>query len=273
MNRQNERQGTMHTRLNVSGFALLALLAWPGRQEPTGRYVMERHEAQDRTRDLTAEQTMTLVSRRGRERRRSLTFVTQTDPDGQRKTLVRFTAPGDIAGTGFLSIEHADRATDKWLYLPALRRSRRIAGSDETDRFVGTDFTFEDLDAEDLDVYAYTLRGSEAVNGVETWVVEAIATDPKKQENSGYSRRELWISKDRYVMLRARYYDRDGALVKEFTAADIRQVPGSDRWRPYRMTMEDVARGSRTVLNVSEYVIDQGVPDRYFTERYLQRGR
>jgi hypothetical protein len=267
----------MHTEIRrvslvVLGFAMCAA-APVGAQEPTGREVMLRYNDQERTRDLSVRQTMIMVNARGGDRRRELEYVTKTDADDNRKLLIRFLEPADVAGTGFLAIEHADREDDNWLYLPALRRTRRIAGADKTDDFMGSEFTYEDLESEKLELHEYTLIGADTIDGIATWVVEAVATDPTKIEESGYGRRELWISQDHHVLIQAKYYDRDGAYVKRFTAGDVRQVPGTGKWRAYGMTMEDVQRGDRTELDVAEYRVDQGVPDSYFSERYLRRGR
>jgi len=241
-------------------------------QQPTGREIMEKYKIQDRTNDSSVELKMTLINARGGKRERQLVQVTKTDAKDNRKALIRFTSPADIKGTGFLSIENDNRDDDNWLYLPALRKVRRIAGSDKTDSFMGTEFTYEDLDAEDLDAHEYKLIGSDTVDGVETWVVEARATSPKKIKETGYSKRELWISKDHYLIVQMKYYDKKGAYVKLYKASDIKQVPGTDKWRAYRMTMEDVRKGNKTVLELSNYQINQGVPDKYFSQRYLKRG-
>jgi outer membrane lipoprotein-sorting protein len=258
-------------QLKLASMVLLVGLLWP--QQPSGREVMEQYKLQDRTADESSTQTMTIVNSRGATRERQVTYVTKTDADDNRKMLIRFLAPANIAGTGFLSIEHGDRDDDRWLYLPAVRKTRRIAGSDKTDDFVGSQFTYEDLDSEQLALYDYTLTGSETVDGTDAWVVEAVATDPKKIEDTAYGRRELWIGKEHHTLIRAKYYDKSGAYVKLFEASDVRQVRGSEKWRAYRMTMEDVQEGDKTILEVSEYVIDQGVSDAFFSERYLKRGR
>lgn len=257
-------------------FTLTTIVLFAGSlwaQQPTGREIMEKYKAQDRTKDTSVKLTMTLSNARGGQRERQVTQVTKTDANDNRKQLIRFLSPADVAGTGFLSIEHSDRDDDNWLYLPALRKTRRIAGSDKTDSFVGSEFTYEDLDAEDLDAHEYKLIGSESVDGVEAWIVEATLTDPEKIKETGYSKRELWISKDHYLMIQTKYYDRDGAYIKLFKAGDIRQVPDADKWRTYHLTMEDVRKGDKTVLELSEYKMDQGVQDGYFSERYLKRGR
>jgi outer membrane lipoprotein-sorting protein len=264
-----------HTFLSV----LCALLVLAGSalttaaQTPTGRAVMKAYKAQDRTEDTEAVMKISIINSRGNTRERELTLWTKTQGDDTRMQLIRFEAPADVRGTGFLSIENAGREDDHWLYLPALRKTRRIAGSDKQDRFVGTDFSFEDLESEKLDAYRYERIGEETLGGTATWIIEAVPTDPDKIEETAYVRRELWVSKDRALLLQAKLYDKEGTYVKRLTASDMRQVPGSKKWRPYRLVMEDVQKGDKTVLEIVGYKIDQGVPADYFSQRYLKRGR
>ncbi len=261
------------SKLYVAGAIVLFMVSSLSAQQPAARQIMERYKAQDRTDDSSVKLKMTLINPRGGVRKRQVTQVTKTDPDDNRRQLIRFLSPADIAGTGFLSIEHNNRDDDNWLYLPALRKTRRIAGSDKTDSFVGSEFTYEDLDAEDLNAYKYELIASEHVDGVETWIVVAIPIDPKKAKESSYSKRELWITKDHHLVIQTKYYDRQGAYVKLFKASDIRRVPGTEKWRAYHISMEDVRKGKKTVLELSDYKINTGLGGEYFSERYLKGGR
>ncbi len=262
----------MKKQLALFGLAV-PLLAAPAIAQvpPTGREVMETHKMQDRTQDTEAEIRMTIISARGGTRERDIVMWTKTRSDDTQMQLIRFQSPADVEGTGFLSIENLGREDDNWLYLPALRKTRRIAGADKRDSFVGTDFSFEDLEPERLDSYEYRLAGSEIVEKSETWVVEATPTDPKKIEETAYGGRQLWIDKKNGVMRRSEFYGRDGTFLKRLNAEDVRPVPGTDKWRAYRLTMEDILGGSRTVLEISSYHIDEGVPEEYFTQRYLRR--
>ncbi len=238
----------------------------------TGRQVMERYDAQQRTKDSEVTIDMRVVSPRGEVRERVVTLWTRTGTDGTRRVLIRFLQPPDLEGTGFLHVENVDRDDDAWLYLPALRRARRIAGSDRRDAFVGTDFSYEDLDPEDLDAHRYTRVRTEDHGGRPAWVVEALPASPQATQESGYARRLLWIDQERHTLLRADLFDRDGALRKRLSADDIRRVEGSDRWRPHRLVMEDLTAGRRTELLMRQYRLDQGLGDDLFTERYLRRG-
>lgn len=256
-------------------FSLAMLIFFAGSalaQQPTGREVMEKYKAQDRTKDSSVELNMTMVNARGGTRERQLAWITKTDEKDNRKSLIRFLAPADVSGTGFLSIEHSDRDDDNWLYLPSLRKTRRIAGTDKSDSFMGTEFTYEDLDTEDLNAYEYKLNGSETVDGVEAWIVEAVPVDPQKIKEGGYSKRELWISKDHNLLVQAKYYDKEGRYVKLYQVADTRQIAGTEKWRAYELTMKDVIKGDKTILEIAEYKINEGVQDSFFSERYLKRG-
>ena len=264
----------MRSRNRFWGFTIfICFTAQLFAQQPTARAIMERVKAQDRTKDTTVEMKMELVNARGSKRERQLTQVTKTGADDNRKQLIRFLAPADIAGTGFLSIEHSDRDDDNYLYLPALRKTRRIAGSDKTDKFVGSEFSYEDLDYKNLGAYDYKTTGTEKTDGIDTWIVEATPAHPQKKKETGYSKRELWISQDHHLIVQAKFYDKKGKYVKLFAASEIRQVPGTEKWRPYRLTMADVLKGKKTVLDISDYKIDQGVQDNFFSTRYLKRSR
>jgi outer membrane lipoprotein-sorting protein len=257
--------------MSLAFFPIAAMMGMA--QQPTGREIMERYKVQDRTQDASITFTMTLMDARGGTRERQVTQVTKTDANDTRKQLIRFLSPADVKGTGFLSIEHGDRDDDRWLYLPALRKSRRIAGSDKTDRFMGSEFAYEDLDAENLRLYRYERNGSENIDGVEAWIITATPTDFQRREETGYSKRELWVSQDHFLILQMKYYDKEGRYVKLFKTGDIRLVRGTEKWRAYTMTMEDVRKGDKTVITISDYVVDQGVHGELFSERFLKRGK
>lgn len=239
---------------------------------PTGREIMELNAAQDRTRDSQVTVEMTLEDGRGRSRERVLIMWRKTRSDGTRMQLIRFQEPGDVEGTGFLQVENRERDDDLWLYLPALRRVRRISGTDRRDAFMGTDFTYEDLDPEDLDAHRYTWVRDDTLRGRPARVVEAEAVDPELREETAYGRRLLWVDRERHVLLRADLFDREGVLTKRLTADEIRRVAGTDRWRAHRLVMEDLLEGGRTLLRMGEWILDQGLSDDRFTERYLRRG-
>jgi outer membrane lipoprotein-sorting protein len=205
---------------------------------------------------------MDIIDERGRTRSRSMTVYTKVGADDRAKSLVVFTAPADIRGMGLLTIETA-RGDDQKLYLPALGRVQRIAGSRRTERFAGSDFTYEDLGTRDPD--AYTSRMLETRPNA--FVLEVIPQD----RDSQYGRIVLTVDRARYAILQADYFDRAGQKVKSLTAEGLTEVaPGA--FRPATMTMRDLKDNRRTVLTFTERKTDRVLPDDLFTERQLERG-
>lgn len=249
--------------LSVSGFVL--------GQQLSADEIMQNYKEQERTNDSEVNLKMSLISSSGNSREREVVWYSKTDKDDNQKQLIRFLSPADVKGTGFLSIENENSDDDNWLYLPALRKVRRISATDKTDNFMGTEFTYEDLENEDLDDYSYSHKGIEKINGTDTYVIEAVPASANKKENTGYSKREMWITKDKFIVLQIKYYDKTGGLIKIFNANDTRQVPGSNKWRAYKYTMNNIQNNKSTVLEFSDYKIDAGVDDSFFTRRYLKR--
>jgi outer membrane lipoprotein-sorting protein len=205
---------------------------------------------------------MEIVDERGRTRTRAMDVRTKVGGDGRAKSLLVFTSPADIRGTGLLTIEAAG-GDDQKLYLPALGRVQRIAGSKRTERFAGSDFTYEDLGPRDPEKYDVSMGASRP----EAFVIEARPRDGDSQ----YGRIVLTVDRARYVVTRAEHYDRGGALVKVLTATDFAEVaPGA--WRANRLVMEDVREGRRTALAFEDRRTGTDLRDDLFTERQLERG-
>ncbi len=212
---------------------------------------------------------MTLVNKRGGERKRQLEQYTMTDSDNNRSSLIKFLAPADIKGTGLLSIEHSSRDDDQWLYLPAFNKTRRISPSNESDYFVGTDFTFEDLNREDLEDFDYSFLADTSFEGAACYHILAVPVSDSKLKESGYSKREMLIRKVDFILVSVEFYDRSGELQKIYKSGDIKKI--GDKHRAYRMKMKTLKSGHKTILIFNEIKLNQGVDREVFTERYLMR--
>jgi hypothetical protein len=179
--------------------------------------------------------------------------------------VLRFTAPAEVKGVALLVINHPDRASDQWMWTPAIARDRRIALQDRSTRFFGTDFSFEDLEERDVDQYVYALLGEEPVDGAACWKIEST---PKETKSSQYSRSIVWIRKDNYAFARIENYVK-ADIVRRLTYSDIQQVQGI--WTGRTMEMADLRRGSRTRLSLDklEYNIPLNPED--FTLQAIRR--
>ena len=256
----------------LSLFGGLLLLSPQTSSAQSATDIMKKYKEQDRSKDSRADLKMLLINASGKERVRKVTQMTKTDKNGLRKSLIRFLSPADVKGTGLLSIENEGRDDDNWLYLPALRKVRRISGSNKTDSFMGSDFTYEDLETEDLNDYNYKLLGEDKINDMETWKIEAL---PKASilDKTGYSKRVLWITKKHHLVVKVKFFDKSGAFSKELAGSDIRKIDNANKWRLFRIEMKNVLKGSKTVLEITDYKLNTGIKDKIFTQRYLKRGK
>lgn len=238
-------------------------------QELTARQIMERNDEVQTSKDSTSKITMKLINEKGQERVRKIAYFEKRDKNDNRNTLVKFQFPADVKGTGLLTLEHKGSEDDQWLYLPAMRKTRRISASDKGDSFMGSDFTFEDMEQEDLEEFEYKLLGMEDINGEPCYRIEGIAFSESKKKETSYSRRELWVRKSDFFLLKINYYNRKGDFLKTLTASDVKIISGKPR--AHRLTMENFQRRHKTELIYEEIKLDQGISDNLFTERQLAR--
>ncbi len=252
----------------------LALEPWrAGGQAPDPVEVMRRVQRQGTAPDEQTQFAMRLVDAAGQVRDRTGTVYQRQVAPGllDEMRLIRFHSPADIKGSGVLTVEHPDRDNDQWLYLPAYHTTRRIAPANRGDRYMGTDFVYEDIMREKIEEYRYRTAGEDTAGGVRCLVLEAVPVAESLARETAYSKKLIWVDRARDVILRVDYYDREGRLFKRLTVPEIEQVADKSRWRVVRM--EDLVRRHATVVTYHDRKIGAGVPERYFTEQYLRRGR
>ena len=191
----------------------------------------------------------------------------EVDGDGD-KSLTVFDNPRDIKGTAFLSHTHALQPDDQWLYLPALKRVKRIASANKSGSFVGSEFAYEDLTSQEVEKYKYQWLRDETLNGHEVFVIERYP----QYENSGYTRQIVWIDKEMYRARKVEFYDRKNELLKTLTISDYAQYLDKF-WRPARMEMVNHQTGKETTLVWKNYQFENGFSDRDFDQNTLKRAR
>ncbi len=245
-----------------------ALIAMAGAEAPTGRDIVQKAHDRPDGDTRSSELSMTLVNKNGaRRERRIATFAMDVGKD--TKQIMFFRYPGDVKGTGFLSIDYDDagKDDDKWLYLPAMKKTRRISGkSSKTDYFMGSDFTYDDVGRRGVDEDAHTFVREEKVDGADCWVVESV---PKKGDEI-FSKKISWIRKDCLIAARVEYYDKLGKLHRLLKVESVVQADGF--WAIGRMTMENVQTGHRTVLEFGDLRFDVPLDAKTFTVQRLERG-
>lgn len=250
-------------------FTAISLVALS--EQLTGRQIMDREEKQNKGNDEYNKMSMKLINDRGQERNRKVEYFRKTDKSDNDKILMRFLEPADVKGVGLLTVEYSERDDDQWLYLPALRKVRRITSSDQGDNFMGTDFTYEDIRSEKLDQHQYSVARSEVIEGHDCYVIEAVPSTEKQKKESSYSRREIWVRKDIFLTVQTKYYDKKGEYFKVEIRKDIAEVT-PNIYRPNLMEMKNLKSGHTTRLGFDERKINKGLNDNIFSERELQKG-
>lgn len=213
--------------------------------------------------------TMILINKRGRKRIRSIISYAK-DYGKDTKKLMFFEKPADVKGSGFLSYEYdkSDKDDDRWLYLPAMRKTRRISGSSKNDYFMGSDFTYDDMGDRDIDDYSYSVVGEEKCGEALCWIIEST---PKKRKDENYSKIISWVRKDAFKIVKSEYYDWDKRLLKIFTVTEIRKHQGF--WTNFEMEMVNKQNNHKTLLKLKDVVYDKDVSDSLFNVSTLERGR
>lgn len=218
--------------------------------------------------DFTADMEMVLRNKQGQKSLRELKIKTLELQNDGDKSLTLFNQPRDVKGTAFLSFSHPVNADDQWLYLPALKRVKRISSSNKSGPFMGSEFSFEDLSSFEVEKYTYKYLGEELINNQENFIIEQYPVD----KNSGYTRRVVWLDKVEYRAQKIDFYDRKDTLLKTLSFSHYQQYL-NEFWRADLMTMINHQNGKSTELKWENYNFAIGLADKDFNKNALKRAR
>lgn len=246
----------------ILAFVLVSSINVFAQNKDKGREVLERiRQLRDKHPYEQSTLTMRMTNANGRSRERSLKVWSHSS-NGKTKSMLLFESPADVRGTGLLSISEGSVTAQK-LFLPATRRIQTISSSQKGDKFLGSDFTFEDLGEVDHDDFEYSTLSETTT----TLTVKAVA---KKKGSTSYAWAVHTVDTRRLILLSSTFYDEAGKPIRELKADQFQEAkPGF--WRSNSMVMKDLLKGSQTTLQWKERSFDK-ISDTYFTERFLQRG-
>jgi len=229
------------------------------------------HEVENRDsgwQDMLVTLKMILRNKQGDESTRDIQQkVLEVSGDGD-KSLTVFNKPRDIKGTAFLSFSHIVDPDDQWLYMPALKRVKRISSSNKSGPFMGSQYAYEDLASFEVGKYNYKYLRDEVLGATDSFVIENIPL----YEFSGYTRQVVWIDKSRYIPLQIEYYDRKNELLKTASFIGYEQYLGR-YWRANKQIMVNHQNGKTTELLLSDYQFKTGLSARNFDKNSLKRIR
>lgn len=218
--------------------------------------------------DSTANMVMVLRNKAGKESSRKIRIKNMEVADDGDKSMSIFDQPADVKGTAFLSHTHANKPDDQWLFLPALKRVKRISSANKSGPFMGSEFAFEDLSSQEIEKYAYKLLGEEELEGKMMFKLERIPQYAK----SGYVRQLAWIDKEHYRAYKVEFYDRKNTLLKTLVSAGFQQYLDKF-WRPSSMKMVNHQNGKQTDLSWENYQFGTGLSASDFEQAALRRAR
>lgn len=250
---------------------VIAVTMFLNAQTPEERGIEIAIDADERDKgfgDSSSELTMILRNKQGDESTRQMSNKTlEVENDGD-KSLVIFNEPRDVKGTAFLTFTHKSGPDDQWLYLPALKRVKRIASDNKSGPFMGSDFAYEDISSQEVEKYTYKYIKDENIDGVECFVIERYPVD----EKSGYTRQVVWIDIDQYRTMKIDYYDRKNSLLKTLTYHEYNQYLNK-YWRANKMSMVNHQNGKSTDLLFNDYKFANGFSESDFNQNSLKRAR
>ncbi len=235
-------------------------------QKLTGRDIVEKAYNLPSGKDKTSILTMTLINSNGSTRVRKIKQFTK-DLGSVEKSIMFFLSPADVKNTSFMNWSYDnDKPDDQWIYLPALKKVKRISSDSKSDYFMGSDFTYDDLGDRKLDADVHKLLREETVDGIACYVVESVPKD----EDYIYSKTITWIRKENFVGLKKDFYDEDGELLKTLSIKEVKHISGI--WVITHSEMHNVQKNHTTIMKLTDVKINTGVPASMFTERMMMRG-
>ena len=241
--------------------------------EPDLNQIMEKNFMVNKVPDSVSDATFTLINKTGQERVRKTFGTTKLQANGiDNMRMTRFMSPPDVKGTVSLLIEHAEKDDDIWIYLPALKKVRRLVSSNKKDSFVGTDFSYADVIGYKVNEWDYKLLREEAPDGQPCYVIEATPKNDTVKSNTGYSKRTAWLRKDNLVTVKADFLDEAGEALKTLTFNDVQLVDQKrGRWQAMRLEANNIQTGHRTIIKFENFKVNQNVKDEFFTTRYMEK--
>ena len=256
----------------ISATIFAATLVFAG--DPKARAIMEKADARDDGDNMTADMEMILIDKRGKKRVRRIHAFNKDKGEDTFK-LMFFLEPADVKDTAFLTYDYddANKDDDQWLYLPALRKSKRIASSDKTSSFMGSDFSYADMTKQALENYNYKLIKEMEVRGNKTWLIESLPRTKRVIDKYGYTKSILFVRQDNFVVVRAVHWVKEGKRLKYM---DVKRLEFIDSiWQPTEIHMT-TKKGKqtlhKTIMKWKNVKFNQNLGQDLFTVRRMEKG-
>jgi len=239
-------------------------------QEQAREIILKSHEAV-KVSSFEATSTLTITDGNGNQRIRKSTMASKVFPDGTEKRIIKFLSPPEVKGTGILIFDYEQQSDDMWVYLPALRKTRRIVSGEKSKAFMGSEFSNADMTAPGIDDFSYEILGEETIDGQLCWKIRSVPAGPDQEDEYGYAKSISFISKNGYIVRETRYFDYSGELFKIIKTEEITLLDEiKNKSMITRMSANNLASGRNSEM-VMDKVAAIATSDAYFTVAYLEK--
>lgn len=261
------------------GLVLIALVVGlrpcpSGAEDLTALQIMKQVDARDDGDNKISDMEMTLIDKNGKKRTRKIRAFNK-DKGEDTLRLMFFIEPADVEDTAFLTYDYdqAEKDDDQWIYLPALRKTKRIATSNKSGSFMGSDFTYSDMTKRDLDDYDYTLLKEVKVRDANAWLIQAVPRTKEVIDRTGYTKSVLYVRKDNFVVIRGVHWVKKGNRLKYMDVKKLTMIDGI--WvatEIHMTTKQGKSTRHRTIMTFKNVKFNQGLEEDFFTIRRMEKG-
>lgn len=239
--------------------------------EMTAREIVDTSQKLTRVEGMEMISTLKIIDPKGRERIRKIATasLSKGDPD---KTIMKFLEPADVQGTGILIYDYEHQNDDMWIYMPALRKTRRLVSSEKARSFMGSEFSNGDMSIPNLDDFKFSITGTSRIEDVECYIIESVPLNDQISEENGFSKKLLYVGKNDLLARKIDYYNLDGALNKELLLRDYELVDeSSGKYIATEMFIENVQNDRKSIFNIEQYQFNRNLKDDLFTTFNLEK--
>jgi len=239
----------------------------------TAKQIVDKSIQTNKLSGSEAVATMIIYDDKGRKRVRKTKQATKLFDNGKtEKKIIKFISPADVKGTGLLTYDYEIKDDDMWLFMPALRKTRRIVSSEKAKSFMGSEFSYADITPPNLDDFKYKLLKEEKIFDEQCWVIQQTPINQDKEDEYGFSKKIVYISKNSNVIRKAVLYDYDNEIFKVLTTKNIKLLDKKNKkYRASYLEMNNKQNGRKSILKIDKIQFNPKVKDKYFTTEYLER--
>jgi len=258
-------------KVYLSACLLFSLLSIKVFGQQSAKEIMLKTRDVSKIQGLETVASLKIIDPKGRERVREISMASKLTDNGKtEKRVIRFLAPAEVKGTGMLIYDYDAASDDMWIFMPALRKTRRIASGERNQSFMGSEFSNADLAAPNTEDFSYKITGNETINGVDCWKIESLPISQSIADETGLSKKIVWVGKEDYVCRKTEFYNPDGELFKILICSDVRKL-ADGKYMAATMQMENVQNGRKSSFTMGQLQYNPNVKEENFTVAYLEK--